>query len=114
MLVLSHSHFWPLLSPGSRGVFGENSVVHCTIEIRELFSEKPNAEQGARANDHGCHAACYLTNDRIETTDSDSSGCTRRASHGRGSSLTLGKAPAHHAHNTSDQELQRDGKVLSR
>jgi hypothetical protein len=24
-------------------------------------SGEANAQQGARANDHGCHAACYLT-----------------------------------------------------
>ncbi len=50
------------------------------------------AEQGARANDHGRHAACYLTSDRNETSDRKSSSRTRRAGHGRGSSLTLGKS----------------------
>src|SRR5258706_12274919 len=48
------------------------------------------AQQGARANDHGRHAACYRTSYRNETPDSKSSCRTRRADHGRASSLTLG------------------------
>jgi len=51
----------------------------------------PYTQQGARANDHGRHAACYRTSNRSETKESKSSCRTRRAGHGRGSSLTFGK-----------------------
>ena len=38
-----------------------------------------------------CPAACYRRRNRNETPDSESSCRTRRAGHGRGSSLTLGR-----------------------
>src|SRR5258705_120146 len=49
------------------------------------------AQQGARANDHSCHAACYRTTLRHEASESKSSCRTRRASCGRGSSLIVGQ-----------------------
>ena len=55
-----------------------------------LCLKRPKAQQGARANDHVRHAACYRTNLRNEPTDSTSSRRMQRAGHGRGSSLTLG------------------------
>src|SRR5260221_268536 len=54
-------------------------------------SIKKEAEQGARANAGSRHAACCFTNHRNETPDSKFLCRTRRAGHGRGSSLTLGE-----------------------
>ena len=52
--------------------------------------DSSRAEQDARANDLRCHAACYLTNVRNEAPDYESTCRTRRASEGRGSSMTFG------------------------
>src|ERR1043166_1421216 len=49
-------------------------------EILAVTTDEPKAQQGARANDHGCHVSCLRRS---------------RASHGRGSSLTLGKKLSH-------------------
>ena len=51
-----------------------------------VLRREKGAEQGARANDHSCHAACFHVWG-IRTRH----GCTRRASCGRGSSMTLGE-----------------------
>jgi hypothetical protein len=54
---------------------------------RHSAHEKKTAEQVARANDRDCHAACY----RCIQFSGTSCWRMRRASPGRGSSLTFGK-----------------------
>ena len=71
----------------------EGLLVRCTSVPQRNEPEK--AEPGARANDHGCHAACVLKYFRLEKSESGSESGTQRASHGRGSSLTLGKTRCH-------------------
>jgi hypothetical protein len=61
-----------------------------TTSHRYLCSIPIQAQQGARANVLRCHAACSLTNFCNEAPDCGSSYRTRRASEGRGSSLTFG------------------------
>ena len=58
--------------------------------VPESVSLSQNAEQGARANVLRCHAACFVTTIGDEASDCESSCGTRRASEGRGSSVTLG------------------------
>ncbi len=70
--------------------------------------DESRAEQVARANDHGRHAACFLTSSRIEASESKSSCRTRRAGHGRGSSLTLGMKVGHRI----AKELAQDEIVI--
>src|SRR6266540_2234386 len=55
-----------------------------------LRFHRNGAQPGARANDHGRHAACYLTSFRNETREPETFCRTQRAGHGRGSSSTLG------------------------
>ena len=58
------------------------------------------AEQGARANAHSRHAACYRNEKWIEEVECCFECSTRRAGRGRGSSLTLAKeATARLRHN---------------
>ena len=57
------------------------------------------AQQGARANVHIGHAACYRLHFRNEAFDREPFRCTQRARCGRGSSLTFGKKSASGAGN---------------
>ena len=57
--------------------------LHCT----SFANCEEKAQQGARANDHSRHAACY----RLLEIRHDVRWRTRRAGCGRGSSLTFGK-----------------------
>ena len=93
----ARSRVWFTRSDGTKpaSVFTSRQRLRLRIQFtrvaRSVLLEPSLAEQVARANASGRHAACDVRKCRNKTTESETQRSTRHAGHLRGSSLTLGE-----------------------